>query len=63
MDWRINLVRCRINDVPAFVFRTDRADAGTGMCPKTTVEVLADVRLRHALDLRDGDEVRLELPE
>lgn len=59
----INLVRCRINDIPAFVFRTDKADAGSGMHAKTTVEVLAEVRLRDALDLRDGDEVRLELPE
>jgi riboflavin kinase len=46
---------------PAFLLRTDANEAARGHHPKTVVEIACDVRLRDAFDLKDGDEVEIEL--
>jgi len=55
----VNLVRCRIFDQPAFVFRTDFHESWVEQ--HRLIEVLAAVRLRHAYALDDGDRVAIEL--
>ena len=57
----VGLVPCRLNDLPCWVVRTDRSNAGTGQHPLTVVEVVSTAHLRSALDLHDGDEVLLEI--
>lgn len=42
----MNIVRCSVNGIPAFVLRTDRNNAGTGNHPPTVLEVAATVHLR-----------------
>ncbi|GIL31920.1 DUF120 domain-containing protein [Actinocatenispora comari] len=55
----VNLVPCHVFDRPAFIMRTDANEAGTGAHPRTIVEIVADIRLRDAFHLADGDPVRL----
>ncbi len=58
----VSLVPCRIFGRPAFLLRTDRNDSGAGPHPRNIVEIAADVRLRDEYQLRDGDDVEVELP-
>jgi len=58
---RIAFVVCLLNGERGWAVRTDKNNAGMGDHPLTVVEVVSDVHLRTALDLRDGDEVALEL--
>ena len=55
----MNLVPCRIGDVPGFIVRTDQNEAGTGHHGRDVVEVAAPVNLRETLGLVDGDEVEI----
>ena len=57
----VNIVPCRIQGLPAFILRTDNNEAGTGHHPRTIVEVAADVNLRAACGLKDGDLVEIEV--
>ena len=57
----VALVRCRLDDEPCWVVRTDKNNAGLGDHPLTVVEVVSTVHLRSVLGLHDGDEVRVEL--
>lgn len=59
----LSIVPCRIDGVDAFVIRTDKNDRGeVETHPPTVIEIAAQVRLREALKLNDGDEVEVELP-
>jgi len=58
----VNIVPCRIFDRPAFLLRTDQNEQGTGHHPRNLIEIAADIRLRDAYGLRDGDWVEVELP-
>lgn len=59
----LSIVPCRIDAIDAFVIRTDKNDCGeVGSHPPTVLEIAAQVRLREALNLDDGDEVEIELP-
>lgn len=57
----VNLVPCRIFGRAAFVLRTDLNESGKGPHPKNLIEIAADVRLRDAYDLQDGDWVDIEI--
>jgi riboflavin kinase len=56
----VSIVPCRIFDRPAFLLRTDQNDRGIGHHPRNIVEIAADIRLRDAYQLRDGDWVEVE---
>jgi CTP-dependent riboflavin kinase len=56
----VNFVPCRIFDQPAFLFRTDFHESWVEQ--HRVVEVLAEVRLRDAYRLADGDRVAIEVP-
>jgi CTP-dependent riboflavin kinase len=58
----LSIVACKIEDIDAFIIRTDKNNSGSGDHSPTVVEVASTVRLREALDLRDGDTVGLTLP-
>jgi CTP-dependent riboflavin kinase len=53
----MNLVPCRIGDVPGFILRTDQNEQGTGHHGRDVVELAASVNLRETLGLVDGDAV------
>jgi riboflavin kinase len=55
----VNLVPCRFLDRAAFLFRTEDDDS-KGPEQRRIIEVLADVRLRDAYALSDGDAVTIE---
>lgn len=59
---RVFVAPCRIAGRPAFVVRTAANQEGRGDHPRSLVEIAADVHLRTALGLVDGDAVELELP-
>jgi riboflavin kinase, archaea type len=59
----MNLVPCRIGDVPGFLLRTDQNEAGTGHHGREVVEIAAQVNLREALHLVDGDEVEIVIDD
>ncbi|MGB9079252.1 MAG: DUF120 domain-containing protein [Terracidiphilus sp.] len=59
----VNLVPCSIEGRPAFVLRTDANEQGRGHHPKTILEIATDVRLRDALHLQDGDQVKIEISD
>jgi riboflavin kinase, archaea type len=59
----LSIVPCTIQGVDAFILRTDKNDRGDGDHPPNVLEVAAAVRLRDALDLRDGDEVEIMVAE
>lgn len=58
----VNIVPCRIFDRQAFLLRTDQNEQGTGHHSRNIIEIAADVRLRDAYQLKDGDWVEVELP-
>jgi len=58
----VSLIPCRIFDCPAFILRTDLNESGQGPHPKNLIEVAAEIHLRKAYDLRDGDVVEVEVP-
>jgi riboflavin kinase len=57
----VNMVPCRIFDLPAFVLRTDLNESGEGPHPRNLIEIAAEVRLRDAYQLSDGDIVEVEI--
>jgi riboflavin kinase, archaea type len=59
----MNLVPCTIGDLPGFILRTDQNEAGTGHHGREIVEVAAQVGLRDALGLVDGDEVEIVIED
>jgi len=59
----VNIVPCRIFDLPAIILRTDRNEAGEGAHPHTLVEIACEHRLRDRFGLKDGDWVEIEVPE
>jgi riboflavin kinase len=58
----VSIVPCRIFDRRAFLLRTDQSERGTGFHPRNIIEIAADIRLRDAYQLRDGDSVEVEFP-
>jgi riboflavin kinase, archaea type len=59
----VNIVPCKINGKEAFILRTDKNEAGTGHHPRTIIEIASDVMLRDKFNLKDGDEVTIEVEE
>lgn len=59
----VNIVPCKINGKDAFILRTDKNEAGIGRHPKTVIEIASDVMLRNKFNLKDGDEVEIEVEE
>lgn len=59
----VSLVPCRIFDLPAFILRTDLNESGQGPYPKNLIEVAAELRLRDACGLRDGDVVEVRISQ
>lgn len=57
----VNIVPCRIFERAAFLLRTDANEAGTGHHPKNIIEIAADVKLRDAYHLADGDEIEVHI--
>lgn len=58
----VNIVPCHIFNRQAFLLRTDQNEQGTGHHSRNIIEIAADVRLRDAYQLKDGDSVEVELP-
>ncbi|HLK49785.1 MAG TPA: DUF120 domain-containing protein [Bryobacteraceae bacterium] len=56
----VSIVPCRIFDRPAFLLRTDANEHGTGHHSRNIIEIAADIRLRDAYQLKDGDWVDVE---
>lgn len=59
----VNIVPCLIAGRKAFLLRTDANEQGLGHHPKTIIEIATDVRLRDALQLKDGDAVAIEIQD
>jgi CTP-dependent riboflavin kinase len=59
----LSIVPCTVQGLDAFILRTDKNDRGEGDHPPNVLEVAAVVRLRDSLDLQDGDEVEITVPD
>jgi riboflavin kinase, archaea type len=59
----VNIVPCSVFDLKAFILRTDQAEEGRGLHPKTLIEVACEVKLRDKFGLADGDVVEVKVPE
>ena len=57
----VSLVECRVFGRKAFILRTDANDQGHGDHSRSIVEIATDIGLRAAFELRDGDQVEIEL--
>ncbi|MFA6296004.1 MAG: DUF120 domain-containing protein [Patescibacteria group bacterium] len=57
----INILPCKINGVKAFILRTDKNEEEKGIYPKTVLEIASGFRLRDKLNIKDGDEVIIEI--
>ena len=55
----MNIAPCELEGIPAFIFRTDANNSEGGTHSLKVIEVAAEVRLRDALGVVDGDEVSL----
>lgn len=58
----VHLLPCTVSGLSCFIFRTDNAERA-GPDEQRIVELLAEVRLRDALDLADGDEIEIAVGE
>ena len=59
----VNIVPCRVFDLPAIILRTDRSEAAEGAHPDTLVEIACEHRLRDGFGLEDGDWVEIDVTE
>ncbi|MDP6452975.1 MAG: DUF120 domain-containing protein [SAR202 cluster bacterium] len=59
----VSILPCMVSGIHAFIMRTDQNADGSGDHPRTIIEVAAQVRLREALGLSDGDIVTVEVPD
>jgi riboflavin kinase len=57
----VNILHCRVFQLPSLILRTDANERGDGDHPRTIIEIASDVRLRDAYNLSDGDEVVVEI--
>ncbi len=57
----VSIVPCEILGMQAFILRTDQNEAGTGAHPLNIIEIAAQVRLRDAFSLADGDIVEVQV--
>jgi riboflavin kinase len=58
----MNIARCLVQDIPAFILRTDRNEAGVGHHPRSLIEIASAVYLRTALSLVEGSAVTVVVP-
>lgn len=58
----LTLVPCFIEGRHAFLFRTDRNEAGVGRHARHVLEIVAEFDLRDELGLEDGDRVEVVVP-
>ena len=56
----VSIVPCRIFDRQAFLLRTDQNERGAGHHAQNIIEIAADIHLRDAYQLEDGDWVDVE---
>jgi len=56
----VSIVPCGVFDRQAFLLRTDQNERGTGHHPQNIIEIAADIRLRDAYQLKDGDWVSVD---
>jgi riboflavin kinase len=57
----VNIVPCWIRGRRAFILRTDNNESGTGRHPRSVVEIASDVKLRDEYNLKDGDEISIQV--
>jgi len=58
----VSLLPCKLFDAPAFIVRTDKAEAGQIKThPKNIIEIIGDVKFRDKYNLKDGDEVEISI--
>jgi riboflavin kinase, archaea type len=58
----VSIVPCKIFDRAAFLLRTDQNEQGTGHHLRNIIEIAAEIRLRDAYQLKDGDWVEVQFP-
>ena len=58
----VHLVPCSVSGLKCFIFRTDNAERA-GPSEQRIVEILAEVRLRDALSVADGDVIEIVVDE
>ena len=59
----VSLLPCSVSGIQGFIMRTDPNADGTGDHPKTIIDAAAQVRLRDALNVSDGDIVTIKVPD
>ncbi|MEK6847138.1 MAG: DUF120 domain-containing protein [Nanoarchaeota archaeon] len=57
----VNILQCKINGKKAFILRTDANERGVGNHPNTIIEIASNIKLRDKFNLKDGDEVIIEI--
>ena len=58
----VTLVPCQVLGLHGFILRTDKNESGEGHHAWNIIEVAAEVRLRDAFNLVDGDLVEVRVP-
>lgn len=59
----VSLLPCSVSGIQGCVMRIDPNADGTGDHPKTIIDAAAQVRLRDALNVSDGDIVTTKVPD
>ena len=57
----VNIVRCKVFGLAAVILRTDKADSEPES--RKMIEVACEVKLREQQQLRDGDEIEVEVTD
>jgi len=59
----VSLLPCYVSGIQGCIMRIDPNADGTGDHPKTIIDAAAQVRLRDALNVSDGDIVTIKVPD
>ena len=59
----VSLLPCSVSGIQGCIMRIDPNADGTGDHPKTIIDAAAQVRLRDALNVSDGDIVTIKVPD
>lgn len=57
----VGLIRCRLNGLDCWLFRTDKNNRAEGDHALNVIEIISSAHLRNSLGLTDGDEVLVQV--
>jgi CTP-dependent riboflavin kinase len=60
-QFQVLVKKCKINNHPACILRTEKNEEGSGDHPLNIIEVVSDINFRETYNLKDDDTILVEI--